>query len=227
MASVCGESSPQPARTPPFFWVAELPRRWRGDPDAYDIRVFVSSASLPSEDEEDEDIGEASQGSQGCSAAEISANTMCYTFGMGSSTSPEHHACDKHQDCAICLDSFQVGDSVRILPCFHMFHKACVDQWLTSSQLCPICKQDVTGGAGDEKLETDSPSRLAFSLNFLEYEAEQIRERTGQQAVRCRSLQCSLRCESTREPSVSRHAMACVPVDRARAERWNKKLIAL
>mmetsp|Transcript_7250 Transcript_7250/g.10612 ORF Transcript_7250/g.10612 Transcript_7250/m.10612 type:complete len:309 (+) Transcript_7250:135-1061(+) len=46
----------------------------------------------------------------------------------------------KLPDCAICLESFQVGDHVRTIPCFHSFHKACIDPWLRNKSECPVCK---------------------------------------------------------------------------------------
>lgn len=33
-------------------------------------------------------------------------------------------------ECAICMDSFQKGEVVRILPCGHVFHKEECDEWL-------------------------------------------------------------------------------------------------
>ena len=33
-------------------------------------------------------------------------------------------------ECAICMDAFQRGDIVRILPCGHVFHKDECDEWL-------------------------------------------------------------------------------------------------
>lgn len=41
--------------------------------------------------------------------------------------------------CSVCMDSFAVGDSTKVLPCKHRFHARCIDMWLsTSSQLCPL-----------------------------------------------------------------------------------------
>jgi hypothetical protein len=33
-------------------------------------------------------------------------------------------------ECAICMDNFQKGEVVRILPCGHVFHKDECDEWL-------------------------------------------------------------------------------------------------
>nr|KAG5687028.1 hypothetical protein BaRGS_002401 [Batillaria attramentaria] len=32
--------------------------------------------------------------------------------------------------CQICLVDFEVGDSLRSIPCKHDFHKGCIDEWL-------------------------------------------------------------------------------------------------
>lgn len=42
--------------------------------------------------------------------------------------------------CNICLAPYEEGDQVRILPCVHRFHQSCVDQWLQSNAVCPVCK---------------------------------------------------------------------------------------
>jgi len=51
----------------------------------------------------------------------------------------------EEQHCPICLEDFQKGQKQRLLPCSHVFHATCVDEWLTTRRsVCPICKQDPT-----------------------------------------------------------------------------------
>ena len=45
--------------------------------------------------------------------------------------------------CCVCIDEYEIGDEVRILPCDHIFHVPCVDEWLQRSRCCPMCKQIV------------------------------------------------------------------------------------
>eukprot|EP00656_Telonema_subtile_P057750 TRINITY_DN9576_c0_g1_i1.p1 TRINITY_DN9576_c0_g1~~TRINITY_DN9576_c0_g1_i1.p1 ORF type:complete len:199 (+),score=39.98 TRINITY_DN9576_c0_g1_i1:1-597(+) len=45
--------------------------------------------------------------------------------------------------CAVCLSDFDAGDDLRVLPCKHSFHSACVDQWLAINKTCPICKREI------------------------------------------------------------------------------------
>lgn len=47
--------------------------------------------------------------------------------------------------CAICLDDYEAGQTeVRVLPCKHIFHPSCIDEFLEKrSSLCPLCKRSV------------------------------------------------------------------------------------
>ena len=48
-------------------------------------------------------------------------------------------------DCAICLYDFEIGQTIKILPCNrkHMFHDWCVDKWLNRNTKCPTCRKEV------------------------------------------------------------------------------------
>eukprot|EP00927_Polykrikos_kofoidii_P054679 TRINITY_DN49067_c0_g1_i1.p1 TRINITY_DN49067_c0_g1~~TRINITY_DN49067_c0_g1_i1.p1 ORF type:complete len:478 (-),score=85.76 TRINITY_DN49067_c0_g1_i1:116-1549(-) len=45
--------------------------------------------------------------------------------------------------CMVCLSDFVQGEEVRNLPCNHVFHASCIDEWLRRCTDCPICKQNV------------------------------------------------------------------------------------
>ncbi|XP_020298970.1 uncharacterized protein LOC109863174 isoform X2 [Pseudomyrmex gracilis] len=50
---------------------------------------------------------------------------------------------DAIEKCTICLSEFEDCESVRRLPCMHLFHIDCVDRWLCTNKRCPICRVDI------------------------------------------------------------------------------------
>lgn len=45
--------------------------------------------------------------------------------------------------CPVCLDSIQVDDDVKTTSCNHIFHRRCVDQWLSNHNTCPECRMEL------------------------------------------------------------------------------------
>ncbi|TMW55943.1 hypothetical protein Poli38472_008591 [Pythium oligandrum] len=55
--------------------------------------------------------------------------------------------------CPICLIEFEEDEDVRNLPCKHIFHVACIDEWLKRNTTCPMCKNNLDV----EVVELDTP----------------------------------------------------------------------
>ncbi|KAM5220887.1 E3 ubiquitin-protein ligase ARK2C isoform 3-T3 [Hipposideros larvatus] len=61
----------------------------------------------------------------------------------GKGKKEEGEESDTDEKCTICLSMLEDGEDVRRLPCMHLFHQLCVDQWLAMSKKCPICRVDI------------------------------------------------------------------------------------
>uniref|UniRef100_H3HC57 RING-type domain-containing protein n=1 Tax=Phytophthora ramorum TaxID=164328 RepID=H3HC57_PHYRM len=62
-------------------------------------------------------------------------------------------ASENEDVCPICLIEFEDGEDVRNLPCKHIFHVACIDEWLRRNTSCPMCKSNVDLDAVDISVE--------------------------------------------------------------------------
>jgi len=54
-----------------------------------------------------------------------------------------YDGCKKNRECVICMVELCVGDTVRYLPCMHVYHVNCIDDWLNRSFTCPSCLEPV------------------------------------------------------------------------------------
>ncbi|XP_027364111.1 receptor homology region, transmembrane domain- and RING domain-containing protein 2-like [Abrus precatorius] len=105
--------------------------------------------------------------------------------------------------CAICLEDYCVGEKLRILPCCHKFHAACVDSWLTSWRtFCPVCKRDARTGLTDPPPSESTPLLSSSPASMASSVLSSVRS----------SLASSSAIQIARTPSVSRnHSMASTP----------------
>lgn len=51
---------------------------------------------------------------------------------------------ENNNNCIICLGEFEIGEKISILPCTHIFHANCIENWLVLHLNCPVCKFQVT-----------------------------------------------------------------------------------
>ncbi|KAM0212161.1 hypothetical protein ACHAPA_007328 [Fusarium lateritium] len=82
--------------------------------------------------------------------------------------------------CSICTEDFKMGEDVRVLPCKHQFHPACIDPWLINvSGTCPLCRYDLRPGKGhaSEEAVAGSSSTLPPPLAMEENDAPQSSHR--------------------------------------------------
>ncbi|XP_076309618.1 uncharacterized protein LOC143224957 isoform X1 [Tachypleus tridentatus] len=76
---------------------------------------------------------------RGATQATIEQNTFPHKYKKLQRSEGE----DNIEKCTICLSEFENNEDVRRLPCMHLFHIVCVDQWLTTNKRCPICRVDI------------------------------------------------------------------------------------
>lgn len=59
---------------------------------------------------------------------------------------PFNHEEKESDVCCICILPFQVNENIRLMPCNrkHIFHKRCIDKWLSHNKACPTCRKEIT-----------------------------------------------------------------------------------
>lgn len=58
---------------------------------------------------------------------------------------PECQLQYQQTSCTICLENYEQGCELCVLPCGHEFHKPCVSRWLLNERgVCPLCFHDIT-----------------------------------------------------------------------------------
>jgi len=50
---------------------------------------------------------------------------------------------ENKETCSICLEEFPLDSPALQLPCFHLFHKVCVYDWLKKHCCCPNCRAEI------------------------------------------------------------------------------------
>ncbi|KAF2002294.1 hypothetical protein P154DRAFT_521111 [Amniculicola lignicola CBS 123094] len=66
--------------------------------------------------------------------------------------------------CLVCLCDFEISEEARrLVNCGHLFHRECIDQWLTTGRnSCPLCRAEGV----EEKSKDDSGSAASNTSNI-------------------------------------------------------------
>lgn len=72
-------------------------------------------------------------------------------------------------DCSVCIDSIEIGDTARTLFCGHTFHLDCIDPWLEAQHNCPLCKDDILRPRSRPSLLSEVVEELRGELEMLKY----------------------------------------------------------
>ncbi|KAH7040494.1 uncharacterized protein B0I36DRAFT_344229 [Microdochium trichocladiopsis] len=73
------------------------------------------------------------------SAADSPNEPPSETAAVPGTATPADNNDNGQVGCSICTEDFKVGEDVRVLPCDHNFHPACIDPWLVNvSGTCPL-----------------------------------------------------------------------------------------
>jgi hypothetical protein len=65
--------------------------------------------------------------------------------------------------CSVCLEEFRLGEQLRVLPCKHLFHQKCIDDWLTNANTCPVDGMAVPIDGREEDGEDTAEGDDAFT----------------------------------------------------------------
>ena len=63
---------------------------------------------------------------------------------------------NKEKKCSICLLKYQKPDILKEFPCDHIYHKNCILKWLNNSNICPLCKYDITNDVNKIELKNSN-----------------------------------------------------------------------
>jgi hypothetical protein len=50
--------------------------------------------------------------------------------------------CKHIEECSICLEEFTI-ETLNILPCKHIYHPQCINQWMKEKKNCPKCRRSI------------------------------------------------------------------------------------
>lgn len=64
-------------------------------------------------------------------------------FARVSTTRATREEVSEGLQCSVCLENFEIFESLCRLQCHHSFHRQCLQSWVRRNPSCPMCRQEV------------------------------------------------------------------------------------
>lgn len=89
---------------------------------------------------------------------EVEKSGGLFRVGTDSAVTKDGEKLTPEGRCQICLSDFEFNEECRLLSnCKHVFHRECIDQWLTTGRnSCPLCRSE--GVKKDKKFKPSVPT---------------------------------------------------------------------
>mmetsp|Transcript_43369 Transcript_43369/g.114720 ORF Transcript_43369/g.114720 Transcript_43369/m.114720 type:complete len:347 (+) Transcript_43369:110-1150(+) len=86
--------------------------------------------------------------------------SICLTEDEQVEARASYGAADPRCTCSICRDVFEVGATLKQMPCHHEFHETCIITWLGTNNTCPICRWRCPEAVEGEEEEEEDVLRI-------------------------------------------------------------------
>lgn len=111
---------------------------------------------------------------------------------------------DPFETCCICLDDFEVGEKLRILPCDHGYHAKCIDPWLVKTKrICPQCRKRVfeSNSRGARLISATASERTYTTTTAASTDTDDDSDGTGMSGVPGAETRPLLRAQAEQNPT--------------------------